>query len=445
MASCYINCLAGKCRGKGFNLKSKQLKPKRIVVLGFLSVIVIGAALLALPAASSSGEGIPLVDSVFTATSAVCVTGLVSIDPGDCFSAFGQVVLGALIQIGGLGISVIGVMVFLAAGGEFGIGKQRILKESLNLSSGKGLLYVIRNVVIITVAFESAGAILSYITFSAQFSPGKALGVSVFHSLAAFNNAGFDLLGNYQSLTSYVDAPLLNIVTCILIVFGGLGFYVLGDILSGGAWSLNTKIVLTMTGFLIVAGTVLLKLTEGISWLAAAFQSVTARTAGFATVSIGDLTSAGLLVVMVLMFIGASPGSTGGGVKTSTVFVLAKRLLAVVTNRPCSAFRRKIPDSVVTKAFCAVALAFGVVLAGTFALCIMESEYDFVQALFEVISAFSTTGLSTGITPELGPAAKLLLSVIMFIGRLGPLTIATMWISGDVSSVRYVEEEVTIG
>lgn len=426
-------------------MKSKQLKPKRIVVLGFLSVIIIGAALLALPAASSSGEGIPLVDSIFTATSAVCVTGLVSIDPGDCFSAFGQVVLGMLIQIGGLGISVIGVMIFLAAGGKFGIGKQRLLKESLNLSSGKGLLYVIHNVAVITITFEAAGAALSYIAFSAHFSPGKALGISVFHSLAAFNNAGFDLLGNYQSLTFYVNDPLLNIVTCILIIFGGLGFYVLGDILSGGTWSLNTKIVLSTTGFLLVAGTMLLKLTEGISWMAAGFQSVTARTAGFATVSIGDLTSAGLLVVMVLMFIGASPGSTGGGIKTSTFFVLVRRLLAVVTNRPCSAFRRKIPDSAVTKAFCAVALAFGIVLFGTFALCIMENEYAFVQVLFEVVSAFSTTGLSTGITPELAPASKLLLAGLMFIGRLGPLTIATMWISGDASSVRYVEEEVTIG
>lgn len=426
-------------------MKSKRLKPRRIVVLSFLSIIAFGTILLSLPISSITGKGIPLIDSLFTATSAVCVTGLVSIDPGDYFSTFGQVVLGTLIQIGGLGISVIGVMIYLAAGGRFGIGKQRILKESLNLSSGKDLMYVIRSVAYITIAFETAGAALSYVAFSADFRPSKALGLSVFHSLASFNNAGFDLLGSYQSLTGYNDNILLNIITCILIVFGGLGFYVIGEILSGNKWSLNTKIVITTTAFLIVAGTFLLKATENITWMEAVFQSIAARTAGFSTISMADITSAGTLVVMILMFIGASPGSTGGGIKTTTFFVLMKRMQSVVTNQPCSAFRRKISDHSITKAFCALALAMGVVLVGTFFMCVLEKEYGFDQLLFEVISAFSTTGLSTGITPELCGTSKLLLAVIMFIGRLGPLTIATMWLSKDTSSVRYIEEEVTIG
>lgn len=426
-------------------MKSKRLKPRRIVVLGFLGVIALGTILLAMPVSSATGEGIPLIDSLFTSTSAVCVTGLVSIDPGDYFSAFGQVVLGILIQIGGLGISVIGVMIYLAAGGRFGIGKQRILKESLNLSSGKDLMYVIRSVAYITIAFEVTGAVLSYSVFSADFEPAKALGVSVFHSLASFNNAGFDLLGNYQSLTGYNDNIFLNLVTCMLIVFGGLGFYVIGDIFSGNKWSLNTKIVISTTTFLIAAGTLLLKFTENVTWLEAVFQSVAARTAGFSTISMANITSAGTLVIMMLMFIGASPGSTGGGIKTTTFFVLLKRLQSVVTNQPCSAFRRKIADQSVTKAFCALAMALGVILTGTFFMCILEGEYEFEQLFFEVISAFSTTGLSTGITPELCGAAKLLLSVIMFVGRLGPLTIATMWLNKDASSVRYIEEEVTIG
>lgn len=426
-------------------MKSKRLKPRRIVVLGFLGVIVLGTLLLSLPVSSSSGESIPVIDSLFTSTSAVCVTGLVSIDPGDNFSAFGQIVLGLLIQVGGLGISVIGVMIYLMAGGKFGIGKQRIVKESLNLSSGKGLMYIIRAVAVITVTFELAGAALSYIVFSADYSPLKAAGISVFHSLAAFNNAGFDILGGYRSLTEYDDSLLLCAVTMILIVFGGLGFYVITEVLSGKNWSLNTKIVVVTTAVLIVAGSLLLKLTDDITWLEAVFQSVTTRTAGFATVDIGTLTSAGLLIMMLLMFIGASPGSTGGGVKTTTFFVLIKRLQSVITNQPCGAFKRTIPEQVVTKAFCAIAMGVGVVLAGTFAMCILENEYGFDQLLFEVISAFSTAGLSTGITPDLCPAAKLILSVIMFVGRLGPLTIATMWLSRDASSVRYVEEEVTIG
>lgn len=431
-------------------MKSKRLKPRRMVVLGFLSIILLGTVLLMLPAASATGRGIPFVDSLFTSTSAVCVTGLVSVDAGTSFSLFGQVVLAALIQIGGLGITSIGVIVILSAGGRFGIGKQRLIKESLNLSSGKGLTAVVRAVLYVTVAFELLGAVFSYISFSRDFSTGDAIGVSLFHSIAAFNNAGFDVLGDFQSLTGYRSDVWLCLVTSGLIIFGGLGFFVISEVASGKSprkWSLQTKVVLSATLILLAAGTLLLKFTEGssFSWLDAFFQSVSARTAGFASVDIGAMSKAGLLVLMVLMFIGASPGSTGGGVKTTTFFVLFQKARSVIFNKHCAAFKRKIPESVVTKAFTVFTMAIGVIIISTFVVCVLEPEFTFQQVFFEIISAYGTTGLSTGITPSLCAASKIIISVTMFVGRLGPLTIATIWLNRDVPAVTYSEEDVTIG
>ena len=431
-------------------MKSKRLKPRRLVVLGFFGVIATGTGLLMLPVSSVSGKGIPFVDSLFTSTSAVCVTGLVCVDPGSNFSVFGQVVLAALIQVGGLSITFIGVVASLAAGGRLGIGKQRILKESLNLSSGKDLMSIVKAVAYVTVAFESAGAVLSYVTFSGDYAPARAAGLSVFHSIAAFNNAGFDVLGDYKSLTDYRGDAWLCIVTSGLIIFGGLGFFVISELAARKPpkkWSLHTKAVICTTLGLIAGGTLMIKLAEGrnITWLESYFQSVSARTAGFASIPIGEMSKAGLLVLIVLMFIGASPGSTGGGIKTATFFVLLQKLRSVITSSHCGAFRRKIPDAVVTKAFLVLTMAVEVVLISTFAVCMLEPEFSFEAILFEVVSGFSTTGLSTGITPDLCDASKIIISATMFVGRLGPLTIATIWLSRDLPAGTYSEEEITIG
>lgn len=431
-------------------MKSKRLKPRRIVVLGFFGVIAAGTGLLMLPISSVSGKGIPFIDSLFTSTSAVCVTGLVCIDPGSNFSFFGQVVLAALIQIGGLGITVIGVIASLAAGGRLGIGKQRLLKESLNLNSGKDLMSVVKAVAYVTIAFESAGALLSYVTFSSDYAPARAAGLSVFHSVAAFNNAGFDVLGDYKSLTDYHDDAWLCLVTSGLIIFGGLGFFVISELAARKTpkkWSLHTKAVVSTTLGLLVGGTLMIKWAEGsnATWLESLFQSVSARTAGFASIPVGDMSKAGLLVLIVLMFIGASPGSTGGGIKTATFFVLLQKLKSVITNRHCGAFHRKIPDAVVTKAFLVLTMAVSVVLISSFFVCMLEPDFTFEAILFEVVSGFSTTGLSTGITPDLCDASKVIISATMFIGRLGPLTIATIWLSRDLPAVTYSEEEITIG
>lgn len=415
-----------------------------------MTVILAGTVLLMLPVSSASGDSLAAVDCLFMSTSAVCVTGLATVDPGTGLSLFGKVVLAVLIQTGGLGITVIGVILIIAAGGRLSMGKQRLVKESLNLSSGKGLKDIMRGVAYMTITFEVAGAVMCFFSFNSNFEMSHAIGVSVFHSIASFNNAGFDVLGNFRSLTDYNDDIWLSIVTSILIVAGGIGFFVFSELISGKSvrrWSLHTKIVVSVTLFLIVIGTVLIKLTEGqgISLLEAFFHSVSSRTAGFASVDIGGFTKAGSIILMLLMFIGASPGSTGGGIKTVTAFVVFRHLVSVVFTKHCTAFKRKIPDGAIVKAFTVCLMAMLVVMTGTFILAAAEPEFSLHQIVFEVISAFSTTGLSMGITAELCSLSKIVLVFIMFIGRLGPLTIATIWLNRDLTAVNYSEEDIMIG
>ena len=407
-------------------MRSKRLRPRRMIAAGFLIIILLGTVLLMMPVASADKTGISFVDSLFTSTSAVCVTGLVCVDPGVEFSLFGQIVLAVLIQIGGLGITSIGVIIILAAGGRFSMRSQRLIKEALNLSSGKGIKGVVQAVLYVTVR------------------------VSIFHSIAAFNNAGFDVLGNGNSLVNYQDDTWLCAVTSALIIFGGLGFFVITELVSGKPpkrWSLQTKAVTTTTVGLIIAGMLLLRISEGssFSWLDAFFQSVSARTAGFASVPVGSMSTAGLLVLMVLMFIGASPGSTGGGIKTTTFFVLMRKAHSIVSNRHCEAFGRTIPASTVTKAFMVFTMAASVIVGMVFVICMLEPDLTFQQIAFEVVSAYGTTGLSTGITPDLSAASKVLLSLTMYTGRLGALTLATVWMSREVPACRYSEEDMMIG
>ena len=318
----------------------------------------------------------------------------------------------------------------------------------MNLESLKGVVKLVKSVLFMTLIFESIGVILSYIVFSKDYSPLDALGISMFHSVAAFNNSGFDILGGLQNLIPYQSNILLNLTTCGLIIFGGLGFLVIKEVIevrSFKKFSLHTKIVLIMTGGLLVVGTILLKLTEDISWLGAFFFSTSARTAGFSTYPLSTFTNAGLFVLAILMFIGASPGSTGGGIKTTTLFTLYKSIYSTSTNKHCVAFKRKFPLSVIIKAFNVTLLALFVVCIGTFVLCVLEPNYTFMQLLFEVTSAFGTVGLSTGITPSLTWLSKLVISLIMFIGRLGPMTIATIWYFKEPSNACYSEEAVIIG
>ncbi|MBM6684739.1 H(+)-transporting ATPase [Faecalicatena contorta] len=426
----------------------KRQPAGRLITLGFALVILLGAVILCLPVSVRDGAHVSFIDALFTSTSAVCVTGLIAIDTADHFTAFGQGMVALLIQIGGLGVTSVGVGLILAVGKRVSIKTRLLVKEALNVDSNRGIVRLIRAILFMTLLFEAAGAVLSYPVFSRDHEPLHAVGISIFHSIAAFNNSGFDILGGLRNLTIYQDSVLLNLTTAGLIIFGGLGFLVILDIAKKKSFrrlSFHSKVVISTSIALIIAGTLLLKATEEISWLGAFFQSVSARTAGFSTYNIGDFTNAGLFVLCVLMFIGASPGSTGGGIKTSTFFVLLQAAKSACVKKNVCAFRRSISQQNISKASMITVLSMSVVCVGTFLLCVLEPDRTFIQVFFEVVSAFGTVGLSTGITPTLSAAAKIVIICVMFIGRLGAFTLLTIWISHPEPKIRYSEENIAIG
>ncbi len=436
----------------------KNLSPARIIALGFATVILLGSLLLILPCSIREGVTLNYIDALYTSTSAVCVTGLIAVDPGSTFTPLGQFFLAALIQIGGLGVTSVGAGIILAMGGKIKIKGRSLIREASNLDSGKGAIRFIKSVFFTTLAFELVGALLSFIVFVQDFPPLKAAGISIFHSIAAFNNSGFDILGlsgevhNSISLIPYQSNLLLNLVTCGLIFFGGIGFLVIREAIEKRfrwkKFSMHSKIVISTSAVLIIIGTLLVKLTENVSWLGALFFSVSARTAGFSTYSLSTFSNAGLLIITVLMFIGASPGSTGGGIKTSTFFSLLQGVKAAATNKSEKAFKYTIPKGTFRKAAVITMMALVIVFTGTYLLLIMESgnpDISFIDALFEMTSAFGTVGLSTGITTSLGIGSKLLSILVMYIGRLGPLTIATLWYFTKGERAEYPNGNIAIG
>ncbi len=423
--------------------------PGRLIALGFALVIFIGSLLLIMPFSVQDGVDLHYIDALYTSTSAVCVTGLIAVDAGDTFTPIGQFILAMLIQIGGLGVTAVGAGVIIIMGRRVDIKGRNLIREAMNLDSGRGVIRFIKSVFQTTLIFELSGAALSFLVFSRDYPPLKALGISLFHSVAAFNNSGFDILGNFQNLTSYRDNVLLNLVTCGLIFFGGIGFLVIREMrLHAFHWknfSMHAKVVISVSIALILTGTILIKMTEDVTWLGALFHSVSARTAGFSTYPLGAFSSKGLLVLTVLMFIGASPGSTGGGIKTSTFFVLLQGVKSAATNKSEKAFHYAIPREIFRKASVVTLLASTVVIVGTYLLLVMEPDIQLMDALFEITSAYGTVGLSTGITPDLGVDSKLLSILIMYIGRLGPLTVASLWYFSRGERVSYPEGNIAIG
>ena len=427
----------------------KRQSPARLIALGFISLILIGSILLRLPFCVKEGVHLSYIDSLYTSTSAVCVTGLIAVDAGDTFTPLGQMILGLLMQTGGLGVTTVGAGLMLLMRKKVDLKERTLVKEALNVDSGKGLITLVKRIFIVTIVFETAGALLSLLVFIQDYPFPKALGISIFHSVAAFNNAGFDILGNFQSLVNYSDSIMLNIVTCFLIFFGGIGFLVIWELLEKKCrWkklSMHAKIVLSVSGVLIVVGTVLIKATENVSWMGAVFNSISARTAGFSTYSLAGFSKSGLLVIMILMFIGSSPGSTGGGIKTTTFFVLLQGIKSSATNTSEKAFHYSIPKDAYKKASVIALIAASVILVGTYLMGIFEPDADFFDVFFEVTSAYGTVGLSTGITPGLSVPSKLLSIIIMYIGRLGPWTVATLWHFSKGERVSFPEGNISIG
>ncbi len=434
----------------------KHLSPGQIIALGFAIVIFLGSGLLMLPCSINQGQSIRYIDALYTSTSAVCVTGLLAIDPGTAFTPLGRFFLGLLIQVGGLGVTTVGAGVILAMGKKINLKGRNLIQEAGNLENGRGAVRFIRSVLLTTLVIELLGAALSFLVFIQDYPPLEALGYSLFHSVAAFNNSGFDIfaasgqLYSNNNLFAYHDHVLLNLVTAGLIIFGGIGFLVIQEMLKNKwhwkKYSMHAKVVLSMSAILLLVGTLLLKLTEGSeSWLGAFFHSVSARTAGFSTTNMATYSDAGLLVLTALMFIGASPGSTGGGIKTTTFFVLLQAIRSAATNRDERAFKHSIPKDFFRKAAVITLLGLGIVILSTLALLLMDPQVPLADALFEMTSAFGTVGLSTGITSSLSTGSKLLSIFIMYIGRLGPLTVATLWYFTKGDRVRYPEGNIAIG
>ena len=429
----------------------KKQSPVRLIAGGFFLVILLGSLLLMLPISLNEGVELNYIDSLYTSVSAVCVTGLSTVDAGTTFSLFGRIVLILLIQVGGLGVATVGAGFIMLMGKKMDLKSRNLVHEAMNLDSGKGVLRFLKEVFFTTLIIEAVGAILSFIVFIQDFKWYEALGYSAFHAVSAFNNAGFDVFGRGNSLIPYQDDLLLNIVTSALIILGGIGFLVIKEMRTRGfrlrKYSMHAKVVLMMTAILLVAGTFIIKLTEGnnISWLGAFFASVTARTAGFATFSFGEFTKAGLLVMMALMFVGASSGSTGGGIKTTTLFVIIKSIVAAVKKGDVTIFKYSIPKEIYKKATVIAFIGISVIAVSTFFLCVLEPNIDFVDLLFESVSAFATVGVSTGITPNLCTGSKIVSMLVMYIGRLGPLTVVSLWSFARPTSVRYPDGNLAIG
>ena len=437
-----------------------------ILVLGFLAAILLGAVLLALPVAAVKGQRIGFFDSLFTATSAVCVTGLVALDTGTTFSLFGQTVLLVLIQVGGLGFMVFATMIMVMLGRKLSLRGRMLIRESMNFDSLSDLGSITRLYLFLSIGIELIGMAILSLRFIPVYGWRHGLWMALFHAVSAFCNAGFDLFGRYASLTSFSADPLVLLTVALLIILGGLGFSVILETLRNRqgfrGLSLHTRIVLVSTLILLLAGTLFYWLTEranpetlagvpeGEKILNAFFQSVTMRTAGFNSFDLSRLKDGSKLFSSLLMLIGASPASTGGGIKTTTMAALALLMLSVVRGESqVNISRRRLPDDILRRALAVVVLFVTILLTGTLVISLLEDgRFPLEDVLFEASSAMGTVGVSAIGTPNLRPVSRAVLLPMMFLGRVGPLTLAVAVAKrqGKTRSVsRYPEEKIMIG
>ena len=441
-----------------------RLSPPWIVILTFVSIIALGTLLLSLPKSTAPGKETTFLNALFTATSATCVTGLTVVDTGSHFSLMGQIIILCLVQIGGLGLMTFTSFFALILGREFGIKDRVLLRDIFDYASPGMVTRLILSILGITFLIETIGAFLLYIQFLPQIGDSSfCLYSAIFHSISAFCNAGFSL---YQdSFTKYEAHLGINLTMASLIIMGGLGFTVLINLLhwrpsrfkrKGKSLTVQSKLVLIVTSLLIGIGALFLLIGErdGVlkdlplerRLLGAFFQSITARTAGFNTLNIANLTNFSTFLLIILMFIGASPGSTGGGVKTSTFAILLLTINSMARGKSrVEIFKRTIPQIVIYQALCVAILALGWISISTLLLSLTENA-PFINILFEEFSAFGTVGLSRGITPHLTSVGKIVIILTMLVGRIGPLTLALAIGGRKVSEpYKYPEEKIMIG
>ena len=418
----------------------RHRSPAEILMFGFAAVIFLGAVILNLPVSSASGQSPGFLNCLFTATSSVCVTGLVVVDTGTYWSLFGQIVIILLIQIGGLGFMSLMTIFFVLAGKRITIKNRLLIQSSVNSDRVQGVVKFTKYIVFSCLVIEGIGALLLSFVFVPDYGLGKGIYFGIWHSISSFCNGGFDLIGCFQSFTGYANNFLLNFTVCALIVVGGLGFAVTSEIVSYRTTrrlSMHSKIVLSITAILVVGGAVLFYIFEhanpetmgNLPWYgkiyAAFYQSVTPRTAGSNTISQTGLNPVSKVLTIVLMFIGGSPGSTAGGVKTTAVAMMAITLFTELMGRKdVTCFKRRIPEITIKRAACVLTIGISIIIVIIMVLMVCESGADPMAITFEVFSAYSTVGLTCDLTPHLHALSKVALIITMFIGRVGPLTIA---------------------
>lgn len=437
----------------------------RIIASGYLLVIIGGTLLLLLPGATRAGNETDFLTALFTATSATCVTGLVVVDTYTHWTSFGHTVILIMIQIGGLGFMTMGVLLAMFLKKRITLRTRGLLQESMNGMQMGGIVRLVRMVLRGTVMIEMAGALLLAFRFIPVFGWKKGILYGVFHSVSAFCNAGFDLMGEYSgqysSLAAFYDDAVINLVVMALIIIGGIGFFIWKDLkenkLHLKKYRLHTKITLLMTAILLVGGTILFFIFEnnnllaGMSGkdklLASAFSSVTARTAGFNTIDTGQLTHASKLLTMVLMFIGGSPGSTAGGIKTVTTMVLIAYVWSNLrASKGVNVFNRRLDDDVIRKASNVVVISLIMAVTSAILICFLQPDLVVEDILFEVFSAIGTVGMSTGVTRDLSLASRIVIILLMYCGRIGSMSFALSFTERKkVAPIQLPIEKIMIG
>lgn len=442
----------------------KKLKPQFLIIISFLCVILVGTLILLLPISTKDRKGLPFIDALFLATSSTCVTGLSTVSVGEALSTFGHLTVLIMIEIGGLSFLTLVSFIYSLVGAKIGISSRLLMKETLNQDTSRGVVQLVKKVVPLAVIIQLIGIVLLFLIFKFRYDYSfvTSLKYGLFHAVSAFNNAGIDIFRNEMpSLIPYSSDVMLNIIIMVLITLGGLGFIVIIDVLSKRRWyklQLHTKLVLIVTIIILVTGALGYKLFfylsgDNITWLQAFFQSVTTRTAGFASIDQARVEACkpAYLLSVIQMFIGASPCSTGGGLKTTTFSVIIISILCFSKGQTPNVFKRKINQQTINKVFILFVVEISYLALAILLACAFEakSPFSLESIAYEVISAFDTVGLSTGITSSLNVATKILIIITMFIGRLGPLTFISMWTSRTnlimSRDVKFVEGKILIG
>lgn len=437
----------------------KRFSSSQIILFGFAGVILVGTLLLMLPFASASGRSAPFTDSLFTATSAVCVTGLVVHDTATYWSGFGQGVILVLIQIGGMGVVTVASAIVMASGKKISLMQRATMQDAISAPQIGGIVrftgFILKGILL----FELLGAVLMAPVFIRDFGPGKGIWMAIFHSISAFCNAGFDLMGStglYSSLTYYAFDPLINLVIMLLIVIGGIGFLTWQDIYSNrhhfSRYRMQTKVILSVTGVLVLLPALYFFFGEfsglplGQRVLASAFQAITPRTAGFNTMDLTQLSESGQFLTCILMLIGGSPGSTAGGMKTTTIAVLVACAVAVFRRREHgSFFGRRIADETVKNAVTVFTMYLTLFMLGAMVISRIEG-LPILTSMFETASAIGTVGLTLGVTPTLHLASRLILIALMFLGRVGGLTLVYAALTASKNTLsRLPLEKIIVG